>query len=112
MFLAVRDGLVAERNSDIEPLLKLDPLLYEVFEWHGPTPYWEPHHGAKQPLDPRTFAQKLKDGRERYRRRRRRAYSTLRAQLDMMYWDAMNGTTTWIDEITRIKELFPKPPGA
>jgi hypothetical protein len=25
-----------------------------------------------------------------------------------MYWDAVDGTTTWVDEISRIKVKYPK----
>ena len=36
------------------------------------------------------------------------AYPTLQAQLDMLYWDQVNGTTVWKDTIASIKEQFPK----
>jgi len=109
MFLAVRDGFVVERSDTINSLLALDPQLHEVFEWKGPLPVWNPELGEDRPRDPRTPAQKSQDVRERYVRRRLREYPPIEKQLDMMYWDAVNGTTTWVDEITRIKEKHPKP---
>jgi len=109
MFLAIRDGRIDQRNTEIGPLLKLDRQLYEVIEWNGAMPVWHPELGEDRPLDPRTPAQRLQDGRERYRRRRLREYPSTVKQFDMMYWDAVNGTTTWVDEITRIKDKYPKP---
>ena len=38
-----------------------------------------------------------------------RPYPSIGAQLDMMYHDAMNGTTIWKDTITQIKIDYPKP---
>ena len=35
-------------------------------------------------------------------------YPHFRDQLDMMYKDQLNGTTTWKDAITAIKEKYPK----
>ena len=36
------------------------------------------------------------------------AYPTLDKQLDMLYWDQVNGTTIWKDTIASIKEQYPK----
>lgn len=108
MFLAVRDGYVMERSDTIDGLLKLDTTEYEVFEWDGPRPTWHPDEGEERPLDPRTPVQKLQNVRERYIERRLREYPSIVKQLDMMYQDAVDGTTTWVDTITRIKEKYPK----
>lgn len=35
-------------------------------------------------------------------------YPTKEEQLDMQYWDQINGTTIWQDTITIIKEKYPK----
>tara|TARA_B100000085_G_scaffold268243_1_gene278549 strand:+ start:843 stop:1217 length:375 start_codon:yes stop_codon:yes gene_type:complete len=35
-------------------------------------------------------------------------YPSREAQLDMMYWDKVNGTTTWQDTIQEIKNRHPK----
>ncbi len=109
MFLAIRDGRIAERNTELKPLLKLDRQLYEVIEWNASIPAWHPEIGEERPLDPRTPAQKTQDARERYRRRRLREYPSIVRQLDMMHKDVVNGTTTWVDEISRIKAKYPKP---
>ena len=43
-----------------------------------------------------------------YQRQRASAYAPLSEQLDMQYWDAMNGTETWLDHIRSVKEAHPK----
>lgn len=109
MFIAVRDGRISQRNTRLEPLLKLDPKLYDVFEWTGSLPTWHPELDEERPLDPRTPAQKANDTKRQYAQQRLREYPSIVEQLDMMYWDTVNGTTTWVDEITRIKEKYSKP---
>ena len=40
---------------------------------------------------------------------RERKYGDIGDQLDMQYKDALNGTTTWKDHVTAVKNSFPKP---
>ena len=40
---------------------------------------------------------------------RQEAYGSIQDQLDMQYWDAVNGTTTWKDHIAKVKSDNPKP---
>ena len=40
---------------------------------------------------------------------RQEAYGSIAEQLDMQYWDAVNGTTTWKDHIAQVKSDNPKP---
>ena len=40
---------------------------------------------------------------------RDREYPSIQDQLDMQYWDAVNGTTTWKDAIAQVKADNPKP---
>ena len=35
-------------------------------------------------------------------------YPSIEDQLDMQYWDSVNGTTTWKDAITNVKTDNPK----
>ena len=44
-----------------------------------------------------------------YKYQRQSAYPSIQEQLDMQYWDAINGTTTWQDAINAVKQEFPKP---
>ena len=36
-------------------------------------------------------------------------YLPMSQQLDMQYWDSVNGTTTWKDHIAAVKAKYPKP---
>jgi len=36
-------------------------------------------------------------------------YADYGDQLDMQYWDAVNGTTTWKDHVAKVKSENPKP---
>ena len=40
---------------------------------------------------------------------RDRVYPTIQEQLDMQYWDKVNGTTNWQDAIAKVKADTPKP---
>ena len=40
---------------------------------------------------------------------RRTAYGDLGSQLDMQYWDNVNGTTTWKDHVAAVKTANPIP---
>ena len=44
-----------------------------------------------------------------YKSARQEAYGSIANQLDMQYWDLVNGTTTWKDHIAQVKTDNPKP---
>ena len=43
-----------------------------------------------------------------YQRDRATAYPTIQEQLDMQYWDNVNGTTNWQTAIAKVKADNPK----
>ena len=43
-----------------------------------------------------------------YSRKRVEQYASIQDQLDMQYWDSVNGTTTWKDHIAKVKSDNPK----
>ena len=43
-----------------------------------------------------------------YQRDRATAYPSIQEQLDMQYWDKVNGTTNWEDAIAKVKSDTPK----
>jgi hypothetical protein len=43
-----------------------------------------------------------------YARARADAYASIADQLDMQYWDNVNGSRTWLDHIEAVKEAHPK----
>jgi len=44
-----------------------------------------------------------------YIQARSEAYGSVQDQLDMQYWDSVNGTTLWADHIAQVKADNPKP---
>jgi len=44
-----------------------------------------------------------------YIQARQEAYGSIADQLDMQYWDSVNGTTVWADHIAQVKADNPKP---
>lgn len=46
---------------------------------------------------------------KQYQRDRADAYPSIQDQLDMQYWDSVNGTTTWKDAVAQVKADNPKP---
>ena len=44
-----------------------------------------------------------------YKDQRATAYPTIQEQLDMQYWDGVNGTTIWADTVASVKSENPKP---
>ena len=43
-----------------------------------------------------------------YSEKRAAAYAPIADQLDMQYWDSVNGSRTWLDHIEAVKEAHPK----
>ena len=44
-----------------------------------------------------------------YQLKRQLNFPSIQDQLDMQYWDQVNGTTTWKDSIAKVKSDNPKP---
>jgi len=44
-----------------------------------------------------------------YKTARQEAYGSWQQQMDMQYWDGVNGTTIWADHIAQVKANNPKP---
>ena len=47
--------------------------------------------------------------KQNYKNVREPLYPSIQDQLDMQYWDSVNGTTTWKDAIAKVKTDNPKP---
>jgi len=45
----------------------------------------------------------------KYKQDRAKAFASIGDQLDMQYWDAINGMTTWKDHVAKVKSDNPKP---
>ena len=55
------------------------------------------------------LARQLDEEANGYKVARQNAYASIQDQLDMQYWDSVNGTTTWKDHIAQVKDDNPKP---
>jgi hypothetical protein len=45
---------------------------------------------------------------KKYQRDRQTQYPSIADQLDMLYWDKVNGTENWLNSIESVKNRFPK----
>ena len=52
--------------------------------------------------------EKAENDANEYQRERATAYPSIQEQLDMQYWDKVNGTTNWEDAIAKVKLDNPK----
>ena len=96
--------------------------MYKIVEFEGK---FEIYHGPKSiPVAEanRDYQQFIQDVAEQgieivegpdiiepdYATLRQQEYPSREEQLDMMYWDKVNGTTVWEDTIQAIKDKYPK----
>ena len=76
---------------------------FSTIQWiDGTTPISQSDVETKQ-----AELQTAYDAKE-YQRDRAIAYPAMADQLDMQYWDQVNGTTTWKDAIAKVKTDNPK----
>ena len=94
----------------IDAILKINPNAEVTvrgndinnIEWHnGTTPIPKADIEAKM-----TELQAEYDANQY---QRDRVYPSIQEQLDMQYWDSVNGTTTWKDAVAKVKADNPKP---
>ena len=90
-------------NSDAKVVVRGDDINTCEIEWHnGTTPIPVADIEAKM-----TELQAEYDANQ-YQRERATAYPSIQEQLDMQYWDKVNGTTNWEDAIAKVKSDIPK----
>jgi len=88
------NAVVTVRGSDINTC---------VIEWHdGTTPI------PKADIEAKMVEVQAEYDANQYQRDRATAYPTIQDQLDMQYWDNVNGTTNWEDAIAKVKADNPK----
>ena len=88
------NAVVTVRGSDINTC---------EIEWHnGTTPI------SKADIEAKMVEVQAEYDANQYQRDRATAYPTIQDQLDMQYWDNVNGTTNWEDAIAKVKADNPK----
>lgn len=96
----------------IKAILKINPNAKVVvtgsdintceIEWHnGTTPI------SKADIEAKMVEVQADYDAKQYQRDR--VYPSIQEQLDMQYWDKVNGTTNWEDAIAKVKADTPKP---
>jgi len=90
----------AEYNSNVDYVLGSDANGTAIFS--DTKPYTWSQVSAEK-----TLLQTEYDNKQ-YQRDRASAYPSIQDQLDMQYWDSVNGTTTWSDAIAQVKADHPK----
>jgi hypothetical protein len=59
-------------------------------------------------IDTETARLQAEHDSKAYARARAEAYAPIAEQMDMQYWDSVNGSRTWLDHIEAVKEAHPK----
>ena len=97
---------------EAQALLSLRPLASWTqrdggLEWHD-TKQTEP---TKTEIDAEIIRLQVEFSAQEYARNRESAFDSIGIgdQLDMQYWDQVNGTTTWKDAVAKVKSDNPKP---
>jgi len=95
----------------IEAILKINPNAQvsvnaediNQITWHnGTTPIPTNEILAKQQELIREY------NSNKYQRDRAKHYPSIQEQLDMQYWDKINGTNKWQQAINAVKQKYPK----
>ena len=96
--------------SIIEAIISINPNAevsvneenYETIQWHnGTTPI------SKSDIEAKMVELQADYDAKQYQRDR--VYPSIQEQLDMQYWDKVNGTTNWEDAVAKVKSDNPKP---
>ena len=91
----------------------VDVMLQDDSNGQGPYIQTWNVSGVAQPTDEQLnavdSAADLEERQNAVRATRRSAYGDLGSQLDMQYWDNVNGTTTWKDHVAAVKTANPIP---
>ena len=90
-------------NPNAEVVVRGNDINTCEIEWHnGTTPI------PKADIEAKMVEVQAEYDANQYQRDRATAYPTIQEQLDMQYWDNVNGTTTWEDAIAKVKADNPK----
>ncbi len=88
-------------NSDAKLSISENDLDTIVWE-NGTTPI------SKSDIEAKMVEVQAEYDANQYQRDRATAYPSIQEQLDMQYWDKVNGTTNWEDAIAKVKTDNPK----
>ena len=90
-------------NPNAKVTVRGDDINTCEIEWHnGTTPI------SKADIEAKMVELQAEYDANQYQRDRATAYPSIQEQLDMQYWDKVNGTTNWEDAIAKVKADNPK----
>ena len=90
-------------NPNAEVVVRGSDINTCEIEWHqGTTPI------SKADIEAKMVEVQAEYDANQYQRDRATAYPSIQEQLDMQYWDKVNGTTNWEDAIAKVKSDNPK----
>ena len=90
-------------NPNAQFVIRGNDLDTCKIEWHnGTTPI------SKADIEAKMVEVQAEYDANQYQRDRATAYPSIQDQLDMQYWDKVNGTTNWEDAIAKVKSDNPK----
>ena len=99
--MATKEELQAQADAEIEAA---KPIYKSV---NGVVSEFSDEDYAQAKID--LGNSKWNDQQFGYIEARQLAYNPIAEQLDMMYWDQVNGTTVWKDHVAKVKSDNPKP---
>jgi len=83
------------------------------FELHedGTINWWNTEHTCPTEAEINAEITRLQNeyNAKQYHRDRQVTYKSIEEQLDMQYWDKVNGTNLWQEHIDAVKAAYPKP---
>ena len=90
-------------NPNAEVVVRGKDINTCEIEWHnGTTPI------PKADIEAKMVEVQAEYDANQYQRDRATAYPSIQEQLDLQYWDKVNGTTNWEDAIAKVKADNPK----
>ena len=90
-------------NPNAEVVVRGKDINTCEIEWHnGTTPI------PKADIEAKMVEVQAEYDANQYQRDRATAYPSIQEQLDMQYWDKVNGTTNWEDAMAKVKLDNPK----
>ena len=98
-------------DTVIKAILKINPNAevsvnaddINQINWHnGTTPI------PKADIEAKMVELQAEYEANQYQRDRAKEYPSIQEQLDMQYWDKINGTNNWQDAINAVKAQYPK----
>jgi hypothetical protein len=99
------------KNKIIETILKINPTAQVSVSGEDiNTIVWE---NGTTPIPANEILAKQQEliaeyEANQYQRDRAKEYPLIQEQLDMQYWDKINGTNNWQDAINAVKAKYPK----